>query len=576
VNPFSPSRRSRASSCLLAALWACSEADGTQLLALTAPSGSAAFALTGIAGEVNDIDYAVSNAVGDVVIEDTLRPDAAGGVRIELDLPAGAAYRIALTATTTTGLECRGSSRFDIAPRDRVEVVVELACESTGGHASVTGTLTPAEECPRVEIATAATSLALGASLILGTAREGEGAGSPVWSASSGELASSDGVTRFSCTEAGAVEIVLSISGGGCDASDSVTVTCTAPATSACDGLGSTCHVVDATSAEAHECHELGHGGDEAACAEGRAACIETCGGALCSELGALCHDVDPGSGPLHECHELGHAGDATACFARGRECHDLCTRAHEVPITIQFAARVGDEAFACGGSYEGVGSSGATVFPQDFRLFVHDVRLIAADGSEAPVSLDERAPFQALGTALLDFEDATGLCLTGDAATNSTITGRVAPGEYDGVAFRIGVPEAINHANPATQPAPLAAGNMAWGWLAGYRFLRAELGAEAGGGVLHLGSAACTGDPVAGSVSCARPNRADVALTGFDVGTDTIIADIGAIFASTDLGAATLCHSTGAACEPMFASFGLALASGQSGGGQNVFRVAP
>jgi uncharacterized repeat protein (TIGR04052 family) len=573
--PPSSSRRASVALFTLAAAWACSGSDDTGLF--SAQPGWAAFALAGIDRDVSSLEYSVTNAAGEVLVAEDLRPDPGQAIGFVIDLPAGNGYTVALTARTTDGQSCSGASPFDVQSRRRVEVSVELVCDGDVGHASVTGTLVPAPACPSVAIATADTPLELGASLVLETSVEGSLAASPVWTASGGELATEGGVPRFTCTEPGTVRIDLAVNDGECNTTDSVDVTCSATVpVSACDGLGSTCHLVDATSDAAHACHELGHGGDEAACAEGRAGCVDTCGSAICSELASLCHEVDPGNGPIHECHELGHGADAAACFARGPECFDLCTKAHFEPVTINFAARVGDAAFACGSSYVDVGSSGVTAQPRDFRFFVHDVRLVGADGGEVPVEIDERAPYQALGTALLDFENATGGCLSGDATTNTTITGKAPPGEYTGVAFRIGVPESLNHANPAAQPVPLAAGNMAWGWLSGYRFLRAELGAEGGGGgVLHLGSAACTGDPALGSVSCARPNRAAVTLTGFNATTDTIVADIAAIFVGTDLGVESLCHSAGAACEGMFQSLGVALGTGQSSGTQSVFRVA-
>jgi uncharacterized repeat protein (TIGR04052 family) len=559
----------------LAVASACSSADDTELF--SAPPGRAAFAILGQGQELVEIEYSVTNSSGEVLMAENLRPEPGQAIDFVLALPAGSDYSIALRASTADGSTCIGTSGFDVASRQRVAVNVELACDaSAGGQASIIGTLVPAAACPSIEIASAPSELAVGASLVLRSNVQGNVAASPVWTASAGELATAGGVTRFTCTEAGTVSIGLSVSDTGC-VPDGVDITCTAaPSTSACDGLGSTCHVVAESSTAAHDCHELGHAGDEAACGASRASCIDTCGTAVCAELSSLCHDVDPGSGPLHECHDLGHAADATACFARGRECFDLCTRAHDEPVTIQFAAQVGDAAFACGNSYAGVGSTGATVEPQDFRFFVHDVRLVTSDGAEVAVELDVRAPWQALGTTLLDFEDATGACLSGDAATNTSITGKAPPGDYTGIAFRVGVPESINHDNPATQPAPLAAGNMAWGWLSGYRFLRAELGTEGGGGVLHLGSAACTGDPAAGSVNCARPDRASVSLTGFDAATGTIIADIGALFAGSDLATATLCHSSGAACGPLFDRLGVSLETGQATGAQSMFRMAP
>ncbi|HTV23132.1 MAG TPA: MbnP family protein, partial [Polyangiaceae bacterium] len=376
-------------------------------------AGSAAFAIA-VDADVTALEYVVRRSSGDVVESESLSAEAANALRLSLDLPAAEGYSIALTAHTADGQTCTGSSRFDVSPNVHVDVDVTLEC-SGGSGAIVSGNLV---SCPNVSIASLATTLDVGASLVLATRVDGTLAAAPTWTASAGEIVAEDGTTRFTCTAPGDVELSLSVSAADCSLSDSVVVTCRTPSTvSACDGLGSNCHIVDESSAEAHECHELGHGGDEAACAEGRAACIDTCGTAICTELASLCHDVDPGDGPLHECHELGHGGDATACFARGRECFDLCTRAHYEPVTLNFAARVGDAPFACGSSYDDVGSTEVTVEPQDFRFFVHDIRLITADATEVPVEIDERSPWQARGTALLDFEDATGACLSGDAA---------------------------------------------------------------------------------------------------------------------------------------------------------------
>jgi hypothetical protein len=359
-----------------------------------------------------------------------LRPDSGRSVSFVLELPAGGGYSIALTAHTRDRQTCSGRSGFDVAPRERVDVDVALECDGSAGEASVTGTLVPAATCPKVEVATAVRTAEVGSALILSASVDGNIASSPVWTASGGELTTTDGVTRLTCTEPGTVSVSLAVTDGGCNVTDTVDVTCApaAPVASACDGLGSTCHVVATASDAAYECHELGHSGDEAACATGRASCIDTCGDAICTELASLCHDVDPGSGPIHDCHDLGHGADATACFARGRECFDLCTRAHDEPVTVRFAAQVGDAAFTCGSSYENVGSTGVTVQPQDFRFFIHDVRLVSSDGTEVPVAIDDRAPFQALGTALLDFENGTGACLSGDATLNTTLPGMLRP----------------------------------------------------------------------------------------------------------------------------------------------------
>ncbi len=556
----------------LAAGSACSspEAPG----ALQGVAGVAVFSITGFDAVLASLEYSVENADGDLVESGVLEGAALEAIQVELELPSGADYALSVSARTTDGLSCRGSGRFDVSFAQRSEVAVELAC--SGSPVSVVGTLVPETACPEVTIATPGTTLEVGASLSLEATADGALAAEPIWSASAGELAVTEAGTRFTCTEPGVVQVELRAGEGVCNASDSVTLTCAAAGTPACAGLGSACHVVAETSEAAHDCHELGHGGDELACAASRSSCVDTCGAALCTELASLCHDVDPGEGPLHECHELAHAADAGACFERGRECFDLCTRAHQEPVSVRFTARVGSAPFNCGTTYEGVGSGSDSAEPRDFRFFVHDVRLVDASGNQVPVELDERAPWQGRGVALLDFEDGSGGCLEGDAALNATVTGRALPGQYTGLAFRLGVPESVNHDDPALQPAPLSAGTMTWGWLSGYKFLRADLGTAGGGGVLHLGAAGCSGDPAAGTVSCARSNLRDVVLSGYDPATSSVSADIGALFASVDVASAGPCHSSGEACAATFASLGLDLASGQNAGEQSVFSVAP
>jgi uncharacterized repeat protein (TIGR04052 family) len=446
------------------------------------------------------------------------------------------------------------------------------------------GNLFPASSCPDVELLPLAAPVPVGETIQLrATSALAEGV-SYAWAASGGSLQDSrSAAASFSCTEPGLVTLTLTANQAGCTDVASVEVDCQPAAEGgACAGLGSNCHVVDPGSGALHACHELGHGGDEAACSAGRAACVEGCGAALCETLGSLCHEVDPGSGPLHDCHELGHAGDVNACFEGGRECFDLCTAALSAlrePVIINFEARVGDAAFACDSTYD-IGAPAITAEPQDLRFYVSDVRLLRSDGSEEPVEIVAREPWQLASVALLDFENAQGLCLSGDAATNAIVTGRVLPGEYVGIAFRMGVPEALNHSDPVTLAAPLALGAMSWGWLLGYKFIRAEMvqaGVEEGApgvGLVHLGSTACSGNPQAGTVVCTNPNRNEVRLTGFDPATSRIVADVAALFAEVDLTQGGLCHASEEVCAAPFESLGIDLATGQAVEAQTFFRV--
>lgn len=248
--------------------------------------------------------------------------------------------------------------------------------------------------------------------------------------------------------------------------------------------------------------------------------------------------------------------------------------------VTIRFKAKVGGADFACGQSYPGQGSTATTVKAKDFRFYVMDLRLVNSDGEEVPVVLDERLPWQTPEVALMDFEN--GECETDfqDADLNDEITGKVPEGDYEGVAFVNGVPEELNHADPATLAAPLQKGNLTWGWLPGFRFLKAELVQDAmppavpGNGWAHSGSTACTGNPKMGTVSCAKKNRNKVKLENFDPDTNVIVADVGAIFKGTDMTQDKQCHGSGAACDSMFEQLGIDYETGNPMATQSVYRV--
>ncbi|HVV17289.1 MAG TPA: MbnP family copper-binding protein [Polyangia bacterium] len=247
--------------------------------------------------------------------------------------------------------------------------------------------------------------------------------------------------------------------------------------------------------------------------------------------------------------------------------------------VTLHFKATVGTAAFACGTTYQNQGTTGVSVRPRDFRFYVQSVRLISASGQEVPLALDVRSPWQTADLALLDFEDGTADCVDGNADMNSTITGTVPAGTYTGIVFSNGVPDALNHADPLTLPAPLQAGAMTWGWLYGFKFVKAELGATAapvgdagaGLGLAHVGSIGCDNSADGGSpdfnapptVVCSQANRNEIRLTGADPTVRSIVADIGAIFAATDLSKDEQCHSEGDACPSMFWSLGLDFATG-------------
>jgi len=249
------------------------------------------------------------------------------------------------------------------------------------------------------------------------------------------------------------------------------------------------------------------------------------------------------------------------------------------VAVTIHFKATVGSAPFACGTTYQNQGTTGTAVTPRDFRFYVQSVRLIDAQGQEVPLAMDVRSPWQTADVALLDFEDGSAECVDGNPEMNTTITGAVPAGSYTGIVFNNGVPDPLNHGDPLTLPAPLQAGAMTWGWLYGFKFVKAEMGATAtpaadaaaGLGLVHLGSIGCDNSIDGGtpdfnsppSVVCSQPDRNEIRLTGADPTLRTIVADVGAIFAATDLSKDQQCHSAGDACPSMFWALGLDFATG-------------
>lgn len=50
-----------------------------------------------------------------------------------------------------------------------------------------------------------------------------------------------------------------------------------------------------------------------------------------CADIIAACHEVDPGSGPIHDCHEVGHDGDEAACTPVRASCVSMCEAAEPV-----------------------------------------------------------------------------------------------------------------------------------------------------------------------------------------------------------------------------------------------------
>jgi hypothetical protein len=129
----------------------------------------------------------------------------------------------------------------------------------------------------------------------------------------------------------------------------------------------------------------------------------------------------------------------------------------HGNAVEVRFEAVVGAQPFSCfvEHPFAGLGMAASAWTPLDFRLYVHDVQLVPESGAPVSVTLDQDGTWQYRNVALLDFETANGSCANGTAPTNTAVRGRVnAPAgtRWTGLRFKLGVPQSLNHQNPATR----------------------------------------------------------------------------------------------------------------------------
>lgn len=282
-------------------------------------------------------------------------------------------------------------------------------------------------------------------------------------------------------------------------------------------------------------------------------------------------------------------------------------------PVTIRFQAKVGDQVFRCGESYV-LGTPPTRVTPTDFRFYVSDVALVNAAGQAVPVTLEQDGKWQYQSVALLDFEDKSGACANGTPEMRDRIVGTVPPGDYRSLRFTLGVPFELNHADATLAASPLNLTSLWWNWQGGYKFLRIDLamatpmpagghsapthhakgdqgdtshgkphptGHESQAGfAIHLGSTAChAASPLQPATRCDNPNRAVVSLP-FNLTQDTVIADLAALVASTNLAmnqphtpAGCMASPDDRDCLGIMHNLGLPF-QGQSSPGQVFFRV--
>ncbi|OCR01662.1 metallo-mystery pair system four-Cys motif protein [Oscillatoriales cyanobacterium USR001] len=225
--------------------------------------------------------------------------------------------------------------------------------------------------------------------------------------------------------------------------------------------------------------------------------------------------------------------------------------------VEIKFSAAVGNQPFNCGKSYANLGKPESTVTPTDFRFYVSDLALIDGSGKTVPISLKQDGKWQYQNVALLDFENKVGACSNGTVEMRDRVVGTIPKGNYKGLQFILGVPFNLNHSDAALAPSPLNLTSLWWNWRGGYKFLRIDLknqsashantsekehgqhghGGNQTGFSIHLGSTGCqaSGDNQKPN-NCSNPNAAKVIFSNFDTQKNTVVADLKALVANSNL----------------------------------------
>lgn len=208
----------------------------------------------------------------------------------------------------------------------------------------------------------------------------------------------------------------------------------------------------------------------------------------------------------------------------------------------------------------DGETGSSAAVGVRNVQFYIHDVQLLDAAGLPHPFRFDAVAPRQSGELALVELGGS------GETIRNAKIRGTLdsgAAGTYTGIRFSIGVPFALNHANPLTAPAPLDRSELFWTWQSGHKFLRVDLLDAGREWSFHLGSTGCTSPSALRppATPCAQPNVMRVEITGIDPLRQSIQLQLHEFVSSMRAAEHAICtgdYAHDPACADVFAKTGL------------------
>ena len=197
------------------------------------------------------------------------------------------------------------------------------------------------------------------------------------------------------------------------------------------------------------------------------------------------------------------------------------------------------------------------------FMLYLSNPRLVNTDGESFALRLDAENPWQTHSLALLSL---AGECDGVNRASNASLQGRAAPGDYQFFEFELGVPFELNHANPLEAASPLDLPVMFWTWQTGYKFLRVDLGNQWS---FHLGSTGCDSASAvrAPAQPCRQPNLARIRIPIADDEPAKILLDLDALLQGIDVSDQENCveaYEEKPVCRSLLKRLGLDATSGQ------------
>ena len=235
---------------------------------------------------------------------------------------------------------------------------------------------------------------------------------------------------------------------------------------------------------------------------------------------------------------------------------HLGCEASRRVGVNVTLRAGSGEE-IQCGDTFALQGVEGVKL--GHAKLFVHGVQVWSPSqekwlGVEVQ---DKGSPWHTQGVVLVDLD--TERCKGAEAARSPGFLVVAPVKDWSKLKFQVGVPFALNHADPTRAASPLDFMPMHWGWQAGYKFLRLELDLPSGGRwQWHLGSTQCKGE-VGAITGCEQPNRLEVVMPRVGQAQRLGVAlDLEALLKGIRLQEAQGCMSTAGEneCDVLIANF--------------------